>query len=95
MGIWVERDEKHKTVVLCMSDDKDCGAGVKPTRRIKLQPRNAAILGAKLITAADENLTEFMQGSKEVIETGADAIQQAKSAVDLFKRVKKIFGDAS
>ncbi len=92
MGIWVERDEKTKTVVLCTSDGKDCGAGVKPTRRIKLTPRNAAILGAKLITAADEDLTAFVEGSREVIETGTEGVKIAKSAVDLFKRASKLLG---
>jgi hypothetical protein len=92
MGIWVERDEKTKTVVLCTSDDKDCGAGIKPTRRIRLQPRNAAILGAQLIAAADEDLTAFVGESREVIETGTEVYRQGKSAVELFGRVRKIFG---
>ncbi len=92
MGIQVERDEKTQEVVICIRDDKDCGASVKPTRRIRLQPRNAAILGAQLIAAADDNLTSFVRDSGEVIETGRDAIEQAKSAVELFGRVKKIFG---
>lgn len=92
MAVWVERDEKTGEVVLCMADGRDCGASVKPTRRIRLQPTNAKLLGARLIAASDPDLEDFVQGSREVVETGAQVVKQAKDAAELFRRVSSLLG---
>lgn len=89
---WAERDKRTGEVVICERQEGDDGAGIAPTKRTRMSSHEAKMLGAQLIAASDEDLTGYVEASREVVDVGVEAVRTAQNVADIFKRAKKLLG---